>query len=43
MFGDKGHDAVVALDQIDVHEIPVVIAVQVHLAQDQVSAVVGDR
>jgi hypothetical protein len=35
MFGDKGHNAVVALDQIDVHEIPVVIAVQVHFATER--------
>lgn len=38
----KGHDTFIAFDQIGIHKIPVVIAIQVHLAQDQVGAVMGN-
>lgn len=43
MFGDKGHDPLVALDQIGIDEVPVIVAIKVDLAKNQVGAMVGNR
>ena len=43
VFLNKRHDAVIAFHKIHINKIPVVVAVKVHLAQNQVSAVMRQR
>ncbi len=39
MFLDKGHDAIITFEQIGAHQVAIIIAIDIHLAQDQISAV----
>ena len=39
---DKGHDTLMALDQVGGNEVPVIVTIEIDLAQDQVRTVVGN-